>query len=78
MQKTNKTKNGTTATILFEGFKLETPRLLNINEETSKPQTDWQRQVDSKSIQLKQLTTEPDPPSTMPQTPEQHIPQNKL
>ena len=62
-----------TTTILFEGFKLETPRLenqhlqLNDNETTmTNPQDDWQRQVDTISIQLKQLTTEPD---TKPQDP---------
>ena len=35
-------------------------------------------QVDSISIQLKKLTTEPDSPSTTPQTTEQHIPQESL
>ena len=34
--------------------------------------------MDSIGIQLKQLTTEPDSPSTTPQTPEQHIPQGSL
>ena len=72
-KKTNKTKNGTTTTVLFEGFKLATPHFTNTNEEPPKPQDDWQRQVDSISIQLKQLTTEPDSPLTTPQTPEQHI-----
>ena len=67
-----------TTTILFEEFKLETPRLTNINEEPPKPQDDWQRQVDSIRIQLKQLTTEPDSPSTTPQATEQHIPQESL
>ena len=34
--------------ILFQGFKLETPSLGTQNErvETSKPQDDWQRQVE--------------------------------
>ena len=34
--------------------------------------------MDSISIQLKQLTTEPDSPSTTPQTTEQHTPQKSL
>ena len=34
--------------------------------------------MDSISIQLKQLTTEPNSPSTTPQTPEQHFPQESL
>ena len=78
LKKTNKTKNRSTTTILVEGFKLGTPRRTNTNEEPPKPQDDWQRQVDSISIQLKQLTTEPDSPPTTPQTTEQHIPQESL
>ena len=60
--KTHKTKKGTTSTILFQGFKLETPRLNNQNAQitTIKQQDDWQRQVETINIQLKQLTTEPD------------------
>ena len=77
-QKTNKTNNGTTTSILFEGFKLETPHPTNTNVEPQKPQDDWQRQVAYISIQLKQLTTEPDSPSITQQAAEQHIPQESL
>ena len=42
-------------------MKLETLRLSNRNAQiTEKPQDDWQHQVEAISIQLKQLTTEPD------------------
>ena len=59
--KTYQTKDRTTSTILFQGFKLETSRLSNRNAQiTEKPQDDWQHQVETINIQLKQLTTEPD------------------
>ena len=73
--KTHKTKNRTTPTVLFQGFKLETPRLNNQNAQiNTKPQDDWQRQVETINIQLKQLTTEPD---YIPQTPT-HSDSNQL
>ena len=75
-----KLKNGTTTTNFVQGLKLETPRLRTRNEkvETSKPQDDWQRQVESISIQLIQLTTEPDSSLITPQTIEQDISQESF
>ena len=59
--KTHKTKDRTTSTILFQGFKLKTSRPINQNaQKTTKPQDDWQRQKETINIQLKQLTTEPE------------------
>ena len=60
--KTNKTKNRTTRTFFFGGFKLETPRPENqhLQLNDANPQDDWQRQVDTINIQLRQLTTESD------------------
>ena len=64
----NQTTNGTTTTILFEGFKLETPRPNKQYSQLNytKPQVDWHRQVDTSYIQLIQLTTEQD---STPQNP---------
>ena len=58
----------------------QTPRLRTQNDKpkTSKLQDDWQRQVESLSIQLKHLTTEPDSPPTTPQKTEQDTTQESF
>ena len=61
-KKTKRTKTRTIRTNFFEGFKLKPPRPKNQHSHMSdtKPLDNWQRQVDTINIQLKQLTTEPD------------------
>ena len=61
-KKTNPTKNGTTSTILIEGFKLETPRFYTKPPQKPNSVDDWQHQLSPKptktSICEAELTTE--------------------
>ena len=61
-KKTHQTKNGTTPTILVEGFKLESPRLYTNSPQKQNLEDDWQHQLSPKpattAVCETQLTTQ--------------------
>ena len=73
-QKTHQIKNGTTPTILVEGFKLESPRLYTNSPQKQNLADDWQHQLSAKPAKTvvceTELTTQISQQSTLETQPD--------